>query len=252
MKPIPLILVFCLLAAWPLSAQQPTFDQLLRNARSYDERNENQRALEILREAEKMRPDDPALLQLLAKQLSQLVSDAPTRREKLRLARESVAYAERAVKAQPNSAEARLSLAICQGRQAQFEGPGKKIELSKSLKSETEAALRLDPNNDYALHVLGRWHFEMATLNPTLRLLAETIYGRFPEASLDQAIIYLEKALAVGPPRVVHHVELGRAYIAAGRTEEGKKQIEKGLRLPSREKDDEETKSRGRAALRAA
>jgi tetratricopeptide (TPR) repeat protein len=251
MKPLLLLLFVFLGTVASAPAQEQTFVQLLRSTRTYDERNENQRALDILREAEKMRPDDPDLLQLIAKQLSQLVSDAPNRREKLALARESVSYAERAVKARPKSAEARLSLAICQGRQAQFEGPGKKIELSKALKNETEAALRLDPNNDYALHVLGRWHFEMATLNPGLRIFAETIYGRFPEASIDQAVKYFEKALAVGPPRVVHHIELGRAYIAVGRTEEGKKQIEKGLRLPSREKDDEETKARGRTALAA-
>lgn len=235
-----------------LESHGQDYHSLLRSARALDERNENARALELLRQAEALRPEDPELWLLLAKQLSQMVSDAPTRSEKLRLARESVAYAERAVAAQPRNADARLSLAICQGRLAQYEGPGRKIALSKSLKQETEAALRLDPKNDYAWHVLGRWHYEMATLNPTLRVIAETIYGRFPEASMDQAVECLEKAVALGPPRVVHHIELGRAYLAAGRTAEGKKQIEKGLRLPSREKDDEETKARGRAALASA
>lgn len=234
------------------TAQAADFAALMKEARALDARNENTRALAVLQEAEKLQPNDPALLRLMAKQYSQLVSDVPKKGQKEEMARQSVAYAERSVEADPRNAEGRLGLAICYGRLALFESPGRRIALSQKVKSEAEAALRLDPKNDYAWHIVGRWHYEMATLNPALRLIAETIYGRFPDASLDEAIAALEKAVAVGPPRVVHHIELGRAYLAAGRTAEGRTQIEKGLRLPSREKDDEETKVRGRQALAAA
>lgn len=231
------------------AAQPPGFAALMRTAQTLDARNENEQALKILREAEALDPEDPELLRLLAKQLSGLVEEAPDKKEKLQLARESVGYATRSVEAAPHSADARLGLAICQGRLALYESPSRRFQLAKDIKANTEAALLLDPKHDYAWHVLGRWHHEMATLHPALRIIAETIFGKFPDTSLDRAIECLEKAVVLQPSRVAHHIELGRAFLAAGRIEEGKNEIEKGLRLPVREKDDEQTKNRGRQAL---
>mgnify|MGYP003694409427 CR=1 FL=1 len=47
----------------------------------------------------------------------------------------------------------------------------------------------------------------------------------------------------------MHYVELGRAYAQMGRTVEARRFIEKGLAMPNVEKDDPETKRRGRETL---
>lgn len=223
---------------------------LIRKADALDGRNQNAAALEIYLAVLKEQGESAELLQRIAKQQSQLISDASSRNQKLRLARESVRNAERAVELDPKSGVARLTLAICLGRLANLESPRERIRLAERVRTEAEYAARLDPRQDYAWHVLGRWHYEMATLNPALRLIAKSLFGKLPEASLDQAAYYFQKAIASGPPRVVHHVELGRTLLELGRVEEGLREIRTGLALPSREKEDNETKARGRAALR--
>ena len=60
-----------------------------------------------------------------------------------------------------------------------------------------------------------------------------------------------EKSIALNPGRLIHFVELGRTYAQMGKTQEAKQLINKGLAMPSREKDDPETKQRGRKTLAA-
>lgn len=216
-----------------------------------DEKNRNAEALAFYREAEALVTPDAELLRRIAKQLAQKMSDTDSTAEKRQLGREALDYARRAVEADPDNAQARLSLAICYGRLAQVEGPRTRMEYSRRIMEEATFATRLDPRLDYAWHVLGRWHYEVATLNTALRAIAQAVYGRLPDASLEQAADHLERAIRTGPPRVVHHIELGRTYAALGRAEEARAQFQKGLALPSKEKDDEETKKRGREALSA-
>lgn len=223
--------------------------RLIAQGDAFDEQNRNREALAVYRQAEALGEPDSELLRRIAKQLAQKMSDTNSTSEKRQLGREALEYARRAVEADPNSAQARLSLAICYGRLAQVEGPRTRMEYSRRIFEEATYATRLDPRLDYAWHILGRWHYEVATLNTALRAIAQAVYGNLPDASLEQAAELLERAIRTGPPRVVHHIELGRTYAALGRTDEARTQLQKGLSLPSREKDDEETKARGRQTL---
>lgn len=240
-----LLFAFSFFASLPASE----YDDLIRRGDALDAQNRNKEALAVYLQAAELREPDAELLRRKAKQLAQQISDTQSTSEKRRLGREAVELAERAVALDPNNADARLALAVCYGRLAQYESPRTKMELSRRIEQEAREAARLNPRLDYAWHVLGRWHYEVASLNPALRAVAQIVYGRLPDASLEQAAEYLERAQKLGPPRVVHHVELGRVYLALGRTEEGRRQIERGLALPAKEKDDQETKERGRAAL---
>ena len=116
---------------------------------------------------------------------------------------------------------------------------------------KADAAIRLNPKSDYAWHVLGRWNYELANLNAALRFVAEAIYGKMPDASNERAAECFEKAIALRPDRVIHHVELGRTYAALGRKPEALAMLKKGLSLTSREKDDGESKDRARKAMAA-
>ena len=122
--------------------------------------------------------------------------------------------------------------------------------MSKLVRQEAEAAVRLDPKNDYAWHVLGRWNYEIANFNSLLRALAQAIYGQLPNASNEKAIDYFSRAIALQPRRVAHHLELARAYLALGDKEKARDEINRGISLPSVEKEDEENKARARATLK--
>jgi tetratricopeptide (TPR) repeat protein len=244
-------LVFLAALAVVLSAQAESAGDLLRAGDALDAKLRNQEALEIYLKADALQPNDAEILRRIAKQYSQLMVSESKTPENRELARKALEYAQRAVKIDPNNANARLSLAICYGKAAFLESAKRRIEMSRLIREEADAALRLDPGSDYAWHVLGRWNFELANFNAALRFLAETIYGKFPNASNARAAECFEKAISLQPDRVIHHVELGRAYAALGRKPEAIAELKKGLALPSREKDDNESKDRARKALTA-
>ena len=243
-----LLLLLTSLASWAAPVQ---FARLLEEGDALCEQNRNSEALAVYLQAQALREPDAELLHRIAKQYAQMISDPHPKSEKRKLAKTAVAYAQRAVADSPRNAQAHLTLAICYGKLAQLDSPRARIAHSRKILEEAQTAAALDPEADYAWHVLGRWHYEMATLHPTLRLAAQTLFGPIPDASLAQAVEFLERAQRTGPPRVAHHIELGRAYAAVGRPQEAREQITKGLALPSREKADEETKERGRKTLSA-
>jgi tetratricopeptide (TPR) repeat protein len=222
---------------------------LIKSGDALDAMNRNPEALELYLQADASRPDDAEILQRIANQYSQMISEMPTHDENVRIGKLALQFAERAVELAPASSDAHLTLAICYGRVALLESPRERLEYSKKIQSEAEAAVELNPQNDFAWHVLGRWNYELATLNPALRVVAELIFGKFPDASLERAAECFEKAIAVGPARVIHHVELGRTYLALGRIDEGRAQLKTGLELPNRKKDDSESKVAARKAL---
>jgi len=234
------------LAAWAQSASD-----LVSAGDALDAKHRNQEAVDFYLKADAIKPNDAEILRRIAKQYSQQVVSESRTPENRELARRSLEYAQLAVKSDPNNADARLSLAICYGKSAFLEGARKRIEMSRLIREEAEAAIRLNPKSDYAWHVLGRWNYELANLNAALRFVAEAIYGKMPDASSERAAECFEKAIALRPDRVIHHVELGRTYAALGRKPEALAELKKGLGLPSREKDDGESKDRARKAMAA-
>jgi hypothetical protein len=43
------------------------------------------------------------------------------------------------------------------------------VRLAKEAQEAARTAVELDPSNDLAHHLMGRWHFEMAQINFVLR-----------------------------------------------------------------------------------
>lgn len=206
-------------------------------------------ALAAYLEAEKLGGRDAELLRKIAREYALAMPDTPAKTEKRALGEKSVAYARRAVAADPENSMAHLALAICYGRLAPLLDNKTKIAYSKLVKEHAEKSIALDATNDYAYHILGAWHYEMAGLNALLRTFAKMIYGAFPPASYQDAAKSFKMAISLSPQRVAHHVEIGRTYAAMGQSDLARASLQRGIELPSREKDDPESKQRARAAL---
>jgi len=235
----------------PMQARAQSVNALIKQGDALDAKDRNAEALPIYLQADAAKPNDAEILRRIAKEYSQQMVGELQTPENRALGDKALAYAKRAKAADPNNADARLCLAICYGEVAFLESAATRVEYSRFIKDEAEAAVRLDPSLDYGWHVLGRWNYELANFNAALRFLAQTIYGKFPAASNERAAECFERAIAINPQRVIHHVELGRTYAAMGRTEEARAELKKGLSLPSREKDDDQSKDRARLALAA-
>jgi len=224
-------------------------EDFIRRSEELNDKEEVQMAMDLLLEADRLWQNDAGVLHRVAKQHVLLIGGEQSKAAKQARGQRALETAERAVSLAPDNAQARLALAIVLGQLALMESPRRQIEISRRIRDEAEAATRLDPDEDYAWHVLARWNYELANLNPVLKSFAEVIYGKFPDASNENAAGYFRKAIAAGPPRVIHHIEYGRTLIALGKTREARQHLELGLSLPARNKDDLESKERGRKAL---
>jgi len=241
---IPLIV---LLSVLPSVAD---FAALVKSGDACDEKFQCDQALQYYLPAEKLEPNNAALLVKISRQYALRMNDLPKESDKIASCRQGLAYAERAVAAAPNECDPHLSVAICLGRLVPYLGGKEKIETSRRIKASADRAVRLDPKNDYAWHLLGRWHQSLANIGGTTRVLASIIYDGLPAASNEEAVACFKKAAALNPKRLVHVVELGRTYQMMGRKDEARRYLEMGLAMPNREKDDADTKQRGRASLK--
>jgi tetratricopeptide (TPR) repeat protein len=215
-----------------------------------DEQLKTKESLTAYLEAERLGCKDATVLRKIAREYSLSMVDTRSHDEQRAFGEKGLAYAQRAVEAAPEDAMAQLAVAICYGRVASFLDNKTKIAYSRQVKEHVEKAIKLDPSLDYAYHVLGAWNYELAGLNPVLRVLAKLIYGDVPAASYDDAVRNFKKAIELAPQCVAHHVELGRTYAAMGQAGLARAELNKGLALPSREKDDPDTKERAREALK--
>ncbi len=223
---------------------------LLAQGDAYDAKLDTAHALESYLQAEKLGRGDADLLYRIARQYALSMNDTPSKDEQKQRGEKALAYARRAVAADPSHAKAQLSVAICYGRLAPFRDSRTKVEYSRLIKVYADASLKLDPTDSYAYHVLGAWNYELAKLNPIMRSVARMIYGALPPASNEEAARLLREAVSRAPERVSHHVELGRVYAALDRTAEARTELQTALALPNREKDDPESKLRALTALR--
>ena len=225
------------------------FATLVEKGDIHDRENQNEQALGYYLPAEKINPKDSALLVKIARQYLFRMNELPTKADKIQSARTALKYAERAVAVAPSECNSHLSVAICWGKLTPFLGNKEKIAASRQIKVSADRAVKLDPKNDYAWHLVGRWHQELANMGVATRAVAKLIYGELPAASNEDAVACFKKAIALNPKRLIHVVELGRTYAKMGRKEEARKTIQQGLGMPNLEKDDLETKQRGREAL---
>jgi tetratricopeptide (TPR) repeat protein len=215
----------------------------------FDQKQQPTEALRFYKEAEKEAPDDPVLLVSIARQYSYQMNLLKTQAEKIAAGRQALAYSERAVEVAPNQCAPHLSVAISLGKLAPLIGNRERVEASRRIKQSSETAVRLDPKNDYAWHILGRWHQALANMGAGTRVLVKVVYGGIPAASNEEAVKHFQKAIALKPRRLIHTIELGRTYAQMGRTADARKWIQKGLAMPNKEFDDPETKKRGKATL---
>jgi tetratricopeptide (TPR) repeat protein len=240
-----------LFAGATLPAHATTAESLIRDGLAAEARLDTPRALEAFLAADKLKPGDAFILQKIARHTSDSIVDLPADAvaEKKRRAELALEYSKRAVALNPDNAENVLSLAVCHGTLAVYSDTRTKIKYSRLVKEEAERALAINPDYDWGHHLLGRWHYEVATLGATTRFFVRVIYGGLPDASVEKAIEHLERAVALAPQVSPHHLELGFAYLAADRPADARAAFNRGLALPSTGKHDEAAKTRAREAL---
>jgi len=224
-------------------------EDLMAKGDEFDKRLQAKEALEDYLPANKLEPNNVDLLVRIARQYRHLMSDTTSKKEKLRLGYISLEFASRAATLAPNNAEAQLSPAISLGKMLPYMGSRDQFNASPRIKAAVDRAIQLDPTNDNAWHILGRWNRVLANVSVAKRVLAKALYGELPVTTNEEAEKCLLKAIEINPNRLIHYIELGCIYAQMGRKEEARKFILKGLAMPNKEKDDPEMKEIGKQML---
>lgn len=158
-------------------------------------------------------------------------------------------YAAAALRVNPNSSEANCAMAFALGRVSGVSSTKERVELAKDVKSYAETAIRLDPNNFRAWHILGRWNFEVSNLNIAEKSFARLFYGRIPSATLDDAIFDFEKSRVLNPAFLLNYLELAKCYHRKSDDKKAIANLHILLSLPNSMYDDTRAKAVGRKLL---
>jgi tetratricopeptide (TPR) repeat protein len=222
---------------------------LIAQGDALDAELKSEAALKVYLKAEALMKNDASLLIKIAKQYGESMTAIPDEANKLVAGEQALAYAERALVLAPKMADASLAVAISYGKLLDLVPARKRVEYSRSVKEKADQAIKIDPKSDYAWHMLGRWHQAVSTMGGLTKAVVKIVYGGLPESSLAEAQKCFEMAHKLKPSRLVHVIELGRTLAMRGEKEAARKTIERGLAMPNRERDDAESKLRGKATL---
>lgn len=146
-------------------------------------------------------------------------------------------FARRAVAADSMGAEGHFALAAAIGRASLSMGKKERIRRAKIIRDEALRTIALDPRHDGAYHILGRWNAEIMRLSGFSRFFAKSFLGAgiFKQASWEEAIANLERAVELDPGRLYHRLELAQVYIDRKRYADARRELAQVAAGPRRE-----------------
>lgn len=164
---------------------------------------------------------------------------------------EAEGLARRAVAADSMGAEGHFALAQAVGRASLTKSKKERVRRAKEIRDEALRAIALDPNHDGAYHILGRWNAEIMRLSGLTRFFAKTFLGGavFNEATWENAQRYMEKAVALNPNYVYHHLDLAEILIDRESWAPARVQLDLVESLPVTDAMDATYKAEGKVLL---
>lgn len=194
-------------------------------------------------------PSDVEVLWRLARVTVDIGEDREVEERQADYYREALEFARAAVEADSTSSNAFLQQGVAAGRVALISGTRRKVELSRLVKESADQAIELDPSNDIAYHVRGRWNYEVASLGFFTNAVLRVVYGGLPEASYARAAADFKRALELRD-WMGHRLELGRTYIELGEPARAREQLERVLSMQNPyDADTEEYRRQARELL---
>jgi tetratricopeptide (TPR) repeat protein len=142
--------------------------------------------------------------------------------------------ARRATELDPGGADGHYALATAIGRASLTKSKKERVRRAAEIRAEALRALEIDPDHHKTYHVLGRWNAEIMRLSGFQRFFAKTFLGGkiFNAASWDSAVVYMDKAIALSPENIYHHLDLAEIYIDRGRYGEARIHLNQVETLP--------------------
>lgn len=216
-----LLLLFC------RAALADDFAKSLVQADAAKNRGDLQGALTIYDAAQHSEAGDASNLCVLAHCYCDLTYLANSTALQKDLVARALTCAQLAVKDAPNNSTAHASVAVCYARSCNLVDIKTELAYSSLFKREAEKAIALDPRQDIAYYLLGRWNYGIASAGLLARAYVKIVYGGLPQASFQDAMLNFKKACILAPNRILNHAGLAMVYEAIGEKKLEREELEK-------------------------
>jgi tetratricopeptide (TPR) repeat protein len=236
LKKISILFVLFISVFVELQAQQ--FDHLISEARKFETLNQEESSLQLYIAANKERPAEIEPLYKTAELYSRIGNRIKDAKTKEKYYNSSLLFAKKLLQLYPNNDQSHVALAIAYGRIALTKSGKEKVVNVKEIKDHAEKALKINPQNFKAWHILGKWHFEVSNLNFIESTAVKLFFGGLPNSSFKLAIDAYEKAKKISPAFLLNYLELAKAYKKAGQKDMAMLQLKKVIQSPSYTEDD--------------
>ena len=113
------------------------------------------------------------------------------------------------------------------GRLSLTKGSKERVKYAKVIFDEASRAVAINPAHDNAHHVLGAWNAEVKRLSGFQRFFAKALFGGgfMGRANWNDAVMHLERAVALQPQHIYHRLELAEVYSDIGQFSKAREQL---------------------------
>jgi len=245
-----LILISCLISLPLLALRAQDAEALIREAYRLERAMNEKAALAKYTEALRLQPLNAHALSKCSELCSRIGKREPTAGSRNDYYEAAKTYAALALKVNPLDAEANTSMAIALGRISMEKSGKEKVKAARNIRKHVDQALRSDPRNYKAWHVLARWHYEISNLNFIERAAVKVFFGGIPKGSITESIQAFEKARAFSSGFLLNELELARAYHKNKQHTLAMETLRKLLLQPDGTEDDASIKAEARTLLK--
>ena len=240
---------FILLGLLFLNAQAQDAPALLKKAVDAEAAFREEEALGFFQQALRSEPHAVFILCRCSDLSCRIGNRLPDRDRKISFFKSGYQYASTAYGLDSTNSEANVMMAFSLGRLTLIQTNKERVEAAVAIKRYAERAIRYDPANFKAYHILGRWHYEVSKLNFIERTFARWFFGALPDASLADAIRNYEKSMSLRPDFMLNYLELAKALHRDGQDKRAVALLQRLGRLHDEMYDDRTVRAEGKKLL---
>ena len=213
----------------------------LKKADDMYDRGTNWQALyDFLKRIAEDSPDDPEVLWRLARATYELSEQPHLKKEEANaLVFEAFEVAKHMLVVANDHFKSHSWYGILLNAVGEIQGSKKKISNLQTVKEHWIRATELNPKDASSFHLLGRWAKGIVEINWYMKQIAHAIYGRIPPSSYEEALEYFERAEQIDPGFwLQNQLCIAECYIALGKKDEGKRWLDRSLRIRVKTEED--------------
>jgi tetratricopeptide (TPR) repeat protein len=141
-------------------------------------------------------------------------------------------YALTAYRQYPETFEGNVLMAGAAARMARYLPAKERVHAAWDIKKYADIAYKLNPNHADVLHMLAWWNYELQKPTWLEKKLSDLLFGGLPKgASIENAFLYLQKAIKVNPNYLVYFYDMAVFYLHVGNTVKAKEYLNKAISM---------------------